>query len=380
LVEVVDHGADVLGPTAVARRAGLSTGAVYSRFEDTTELLVDLWSSQCHDACSNLVDLAMHALSAQGGAKERQELIAALTNPSPSVATGLELMVMAHRDDALAEVILPDGALMLAKHGVTRTSDPDHKARAAFVGCLVIGLLLMDSLGISDVDHATDVVDWEASLERLAAMLDTNAEVSGPPEVIALPDLPGVDGVDADPTRERLMVACMEVISRVGLHRATVTHIGRRAGMTHGAIYGLFDSKEELVAAAVGELTPRILSGDRTSNQQHLKRIGNYGAAMSAVLAGFGDHRRSTWHKFRIECHLAQRHDATVAAALDRAYSGFMARDAVTFTQMFGMDLDVARGWIRMQLAVPLGLALLQVLIPGAMDEVDWRRSVGLLG
>lgn len=381
LAEVVDHGADVLGPTAVARRAGLSTGAVYSRFEDTTELLVDLWSSQCRAACFAMADLAMHALSSQSDATARSEFIAAFTNPTPSMATGLELMVMAHRDDALAEVVIPDGSLMLASHGVTRSSDPDRKARAALVGCLVIGLLLMDSSGVSGSgDDTADVVNWEASLERLAAMLDRNPKVLGQLEVIALPDLPGLDGVDADPTRARLILACMEVIGRVGLQRATVTRIGRRAGMTHGAIYGLFDSKEELVAAAVGELTARILSDDRAANQQHLMRIGSYGATMSAVLAGFGDHRRTTWHKFRIECHLAQRHDATVAGALNRVYSGFMARDAVTFTRMLGMDLDLSRGWIRMQLAVPLGLALLQVLIPGAMDEVDWYRSVGLLG
>ena len=195
-----------------------------------------------------------------------------------------------------------------------------------------------------------------------------------------LPGLPSGDEIDDDPTRAALMLACMEVIGRVGLQRATVTRIARRAGLTHGAIYGLFGSKEELVATAVAELTDKILGLDRDFNRVQLERFGDYPATVSAVLAGFADGRRRPWQLFRLECHLAQRHDPAVAGVLDAVYSRTIAQDAVTFTQLLGLDVGMARSRARMQMAVPLGRIMLQALIPGAMDEVDWRRSAGLLG
>jgi AcrR family transcriptional regulator len=380
LAELIEHGADALGPTRVARRAGLTTGAVYNRFEDTTEMVVDLWSSRCRDDCRAIVDLAMVAMGPQGDQATRRELIDALASPSPSVSAGLELMVMAHRDDALAEVVIPDGTAFVASHGVTRSSDPDRMAHAAFVLSLVIGLLLLGSSGVSEPDgDPADEPDWDATLGLVAHLLARTPDVSGEPLSLTLPDLPTLDEIDDDPTRARLLVAATEVIGRVGLQRATVTRIGRRAGMTHGAIYGLFGSKEELVAAAAQEITARVIQADRAFNQEQYERMGSYGAAAAAVMAGLGDERRRAWQLFRLECHLAQRHDPTVGAALDTVYARIMAHDAVTFTQSMGMDAGLARGWIRLQVAVPLGHILLRALIPDAMGAVDWRRSVGLL-
>ena len=392
----------------MARRAGLSTGAVYNRFEDTTELLVDLWTSRCQQAGSDLVNIAMEALlGTEDDAKAavaRRQLVAALTDPSPAVSALIELIVVAHRDEALAEVVIPGGTAMIAGHGVTRSADPDHRAKAALVVSLLLGMLLLDASGVRsrpvaggaegpgnpvDSDQVPDrspqegsgvEPDWEKTFEAMAVRLRQSVEPSGEPELLILPELPSSEEIDDDPTRAALMLGCMEVIGRVGLQRATVTRIARRAGLTHGAIYGLFGSKEELVATAVAELTDRILGLDRDFNRVQFDRFGSYPATVSAVLAGFTDGRRRSWQLFRLECHLAQRHDPAVAGALDGVYSRAMAHDAVTFTQLLGLDVGMARSRARMQVAVPLGRIMLQALIPGAMDEVDWRRSAGLLG
>jgi len=385
LAEVVDHGADSLGPTAVARRAGLSTGAVYNRFEDTTELLIDLWTSRCQQAGTDLVNIAMEALLGNDGDAKgdvaRRQLVEALANPSPAVSALIELIVIAHRDEALAEVVIPGGTAMIAGHGVTRSADPDHRAKAALVVSLLLGMLLLDASGAGvEPDWAGVEPDWESTFAGMAVRLRQRIEPVGEPERLTLPELPSGDEIDDDPTRAALMLACMEVIGRVGLQRATVTRIARRAGLTHGAIYGLFGSKEELVATAVAELTDKILGLDRDFNRVQYERFGDYPATVSAVLAGFTDGRRRSWQLFRLECHLAQRHDPAVAGALDAVYSRTMAHDAVTFTQLLGLDVGMARSRARMQVAVPLGRIMLQALIPGAMDEVDWRRSAGLLG
>ncbi len=392
LAEVVDHGADSLGPTAVARRAGLSTGAVYNRFEDTTELLVDLWTSRCQQAGTDLMNIAMEALLGNDGDAKgdvaRRQLVEALANPSPAVSALIELIVIAHRDEALAEVVIPGGTAMIAGHGVTRSADPDQRAKAALVVSLLLGMLLLDASGVEvepdwaevEPDWAEVEPDWERTFGGMAVRLRQRIEPAGEPEMLTLPELPSGDEIDDDPTRAALMLACMEVIGRVGLQRATVTRIARRAGLTHGAIYGLFGSKEELVATAVAELTDKILGLDRDFNRVQYERFGDYPATVSAVLAGFTDGRRRSWQLFRLECHLAQRHDPAVAGALDAVYSRTMAHDAVTFTQLLGLDVGMAKSRARMQMAVPLGRIMLQALIPGAMDEVDWRRSAGLLG
>ena len=50
-------------------------------------------------------------------------------------------------------------------------------------------------------------------------------------------------------TRARLLDAAFELFAERGLHGATLADVARRAGMTTGAIYGNFQSKEELFLA-----------------------------------------------------------------------------------------------------------------------------------
>jgi AcrR family transcriptional regulator len=52
-------------------------------------------------------------------------------------------------------------------------------------------------------------------------------------------------------TRARLITAAREVISEKGFHRASLDQIAARAGLTKGAIYDNFSSKDELFLAVV---------------------------------------------------------------------------------------------------------------------------------
>ncbi len=62
-------------------------------------------------------------------------------------------------------------------------------------------------------------------------------------------------------TREALITATLELIDEKGLAGASLEAIARRAGMTRGAIYSNFESRAELILAAVSERALRI---DRT--------------------------------------------------------------------------------------------------------------------
>jgi len=52
-------------------------------------------------------------------------------------------------------------------------------------------------------------------------------------------------------TKERLMAAAIDVVGDVGVNQARASEIARRAGLTTGAIYSNYRTKEELIAAAM---------------------------------------------------------------------------------------------------------------------------------
>ncbi len=56
----------------------------------------------------------------------------------------------------------------------------------------------------------------------------------------------------SDETRERLLAAAMKVISERGYDGTRVAEVAREAGVTTGAIYNHFDSKADLLTAAIG--------------------------------------------------------------------------------------------------------------------------------
>jgi AcrR family transcriptional regulator len=82
-------------------------------------------------------------------------------------------------------------------------------------------------------------------------------------------------------TRARLIDAAAAVIGEKGWDRTSLDEVARRAGMTRGAIYGNFASREELFLAVVQTrwkpIAPRYTPG--TTFRQHMHAIGKAVAA-----------------------------------------------------------------------------------------------------
>jgi len=76
-------------------------------------------------------------------------------------------------------------------------------------------------------------------------------------------------------TRARLLDAAAELFRTNGIARVSLDAIARRAGLTKGAIYGNFASKDDLVYAVVIERTKRIYFGfdAETPIREQLRRI-----------------------------------------------------------------------------------------------------------
>ncbi len=67
-------------------------------------------------------------------------------------------------------------------------------------------------------------------------------------------------GVSADETRRDLLAATMSVISQRGCGGARISGIAAEAGVTSGAIYKHFPSKDDLLLAAILEHLPDVVS------------------------------------------------------------------------------------------------------------------------
>lgn len=62
------------------------------------------------------------------------------------------------------------------------------------------------------------------------------------------------DATHKQQTRQRVLRVAAKAIRSEGAHRVGVAGVMREAGLTHGGFYAHFDSKDALVAAAIGQM------------------------------------------------------------------------------------------------------------------------------
>src|SRR5207244_7883284 len=99
--------------------------------------------------------------------------------------------------------------------------------------------------------------------------------------------------------------------------RATGSRIARRAGLTSGAIYGRYETKDDLLEHAIELLLARRLTDDLASLDETF--FASDPSTMTArIVAGYLSPPRRDWRRFRIVAHLAARTHPHVAAMLAR--------------------------------------------------------------
>ena len=72
--------------------------------------------------------------------------------------------------------------------------------------------------------------------------------------------MPKVSQEHLDARRRQILDAAIECFSEQGFHRATMHDIVQRSGLSAGAIYRYFESKDELIQAIIDERHARELS------------------------------------------------------------------------------------------------------------------------
>jgi AcrR family transcriptional regulator len=111
-----------------------------------------------------------------------------------------------------------------------------------------------------------------------------------------------------DPLRERLLDAAARVFAEQGYAGTKVQDIVRLAGLSTGAVYGRFGSKNDLLREAV---ISRTTSAERR-RAENVSRV----ADLMAEGAGLRDEPLADHEAVRLEAYVTARREPEVAAAL----------------------------------------------------------------
>ena len=120
---------------------------------------------------------------------------------------------------------------------------------------------------------------------------------------------------DGQPIRERLLDAAARVFARQGYEGTKIMDIVREAGLSTGAVYGRFRSKNDLLRAAIVERAVNVA------------RLGDPGtqrvADLIARMASFTKGRLTDDEAVRLEAFVAARREPEVARAIADASAGW---------------------------------------------------------
>jgi AcrR family transcriptional regulator len=356
-------GVDRLGMSAVARRAGLTTGALYARYESGGELAAAVWNARVRDRHFELLDTAIAVLVNGDALAALDKLVEELAAPSTHTVVALELLGTARRIDELDEVVLADvNRWMTEWAGGPRTRRKRRRTQVVYTLATVWGMLLHRGPGGRRLNWSPTLRDLRRSFAR---------PYVEPSDRLVTADVPVVRSQTDDAVQDALIDAVAAIVSRVGLERATASRIARRAGLTSGAIYGRYETKDDLLDHAIDTLLARRLSDDLGSLHDILV-AGDPGAMTAQNIAGYLSPPRREWRRFRIEAHLAARIHPQVAATLDRVQEAGKRQylDALgARTPKERRELDILA---RSAQLTPVGLAFADLLIPD-VPSIDWR-------
>jgi|SoiMethySBSTD1v2_1073268.scaffolds.fasta_scaffold08197_11 AcrR family transcriptional regulator len=183
----------------------------------------------------------------------------------------------------------------------------------------------------------------------------------------------GADAPDVDALRLQLLRAAAAVFARQGYDGTKIMDIVRESGLSTGAVYGRFRSKNDLLREAI------------VTHSGSAARVGADGvervADLITAVATHTDAPLTDAEALRLEAYVTSRREPEVAAALDESYTVFRRRLAplVAEAQVDGtvaadVDADAVLFLVRI---LNLGLLLHRGSgLPGP-DPAAWQALVG---
>lgn len=363
-----ERGPDRFAALELARTAGLTTGAVYARYENPAEILVGLWQNRIATPMQMFVANSLEALSTSDRRDAAHATTSrALSNPSGPLRPGVSVLIAATRIPELAEVVTPDIQRWLRELGIDDDHDDQSVAIRRSLLAVVMGALLFETADLYEVD------DWDFA-RRVAVAVHAHGTVGRFP--LPAPSIPSAPTVRTDnEMRDSLVNGAARVIAHGGIERATTQRIARAAGVTPSALFAEYRTRPELFADVADKLLGQIYSGVRTVDVEPQKSTTWHESLLTSRLAtyrGLLQSGASEQRRLRLEFHLAALHDPMIGDALrsvDTEVNHASARAWSTSTGLASAETLHATRFIR---SCGLGAMLLQELV-GGFDELDLR-------
>jgi len=361
-VAVLDQfGLDGMNARRVAEAAGLSTGAVYGRFENVDELMVEVWQRRLCGVLRAGLERAVRFCDPVDGIipsyvpEELDEVCERI---------GALFVALAPRNDVLAEVILPEVHSWLLGVGLGPEQPMINRANRAVAVASYFGAMLYAS--VSDALNP----NWEMCLDWWARSRDVARNRPVPLRTRGLLPEFSVDSGDAD--LDRLLLATAEVIARAGVAGTTLTRIARRASMPRSAVYSHYDSRDELVHACVYHATVNA-----RMNQRRLDAVRSIDGLADILMQGVGSTTR-VWRRQRVEALLAAISDTRLASAVLQA--GLEAEaEVVRLARPADLESEYALRQLLRFYDVILAGACVVPEVSNVLDDVDWRYAASPL-
>lgn len=187
--------------------------------------------------------------------------------------------------------------------------------------------------------------------------------------------MPRVTAAHGEEVRERIVTAALRVFGERGLHRATIRDVVRECGLSVGAIYTYFKSKEDLYLATcdfasgrgLGELAARLASGTTVAERLAIA-VAFYFDSAEESAAGPGD------ADFLVQAWAQADAEPAAREMLRRR------REQLVMAGMFLLEEGIARGelprWLNATAVANAYVALLDgMLLVRAEQGTAFRRA-----
>lgn len=360
------QGVDGITTVGVAAAAGLSTGALYSRYDQQHDLLVDVWQRQSLGAIQELIEAAVAVRRAGSGPHHVAALAALLAEPSVALRVGVQLMAVTRRIDELADVVPGDLAMLLQDLGVHVEQPDPAQTDVLGVVALSLGAVLLGSV------RGVTATDWTPMIRWCGAPAPTSTPMWPPAPAFRAEPVHDPD----DPMVDALLRSAQQVIARSGVERATLLRICRAARLTPTVVYNRFENREELIV----DLVQRIVRSSTTTEMRTMVHASPAMLAMS--LATRSSPQGLPRRRLALEVLLATMHHERLAAPSFAVEAKARAAAAALLADRYG-TAAVAGDVLSFGAAVSHGTAVLLDL-GVELGAADWRpffdRTVGNAG
>ncbi len=299
---ILSTGIDAISFRDVGREAGLTHGALYARFEDVEELLVDLWTEVLSHRAIAMFEAAKNA-AANPSETSVDTLLDYVRNAEAADVAAVQVLFLSRRFVVLFEEV----EVFIHDYLETRVdvSSAIHSRTLALFSLISAKIFTNSEFGLNQ-----DRIAFLAPVLVAALRTDPDDVL---PVALSEPDERAVLPPTSD-LRQRLAYYTAGAVGRSGYTRATISRISRRSSCSPGAIYKLYPSKEDLVIAA----TRSILRAPWFTLSSAAE-ILNEGMLAQLLYAGASD-QNSLRKNFVLEMSMASAHNTKLRDAVGQQW------------------------------------------------------------